>query len=164
MRPACPGMMMEVSETGRQLSWDEVAALLGPARNYWLGTVNLDGTPHAAPVWGVVVDSVVFLYTERSTRKAKNLARDGRGVLHLESAEEVVIVHGDFEDAGHPRGLTTVLGALAAKYDRPEDRQYLPSENEEFDVVHRLRPRRALLWQLSDYDASQARWDAPPGS
>ena len=96
--------------------------------------------------------------------QGEELARDGRGVLHLESAEEVVIVHGDFEDAGHPRGLTTVLGALAAKYDRPEDRQYLPSENEEFDVVHRLRPRRALLWQLSDYDASQARWDAPPGS
>ena len=30
-----------------QPTWPEVAALLAPARSYWLGTTNPDGSPHA---------------------------------------------------------------------------------------------------------------------
>jgi hypothetical protein len=137
-----------------------VADRLAPARSYWLGTLNRDGSPHAAPVWGAVVDTALYLYSERSTVKAANLARDGRAVIHLESAEDVVIVHGTLEDEGHPRGLPSVVEALDAKYPRPEDGPYLPSHNDEFDVVYRLRPARALLWDLADYEASQWRWTA----
>jgi general stress protein 26 len=142
------------------LTWSEVAARLAPARSYWLVTVTPAGAPHAAPVWGVVVEGELYVYSERSTVKARNLAANARVVVHLESAEDVVIVHGEVEDLGHPAERGDVLASLAAKYPHPDDAQYLPSEDPDFDVLYRLRPRRAVTWQLDGYDTSQRRWQA----
>lgn len=71
---------------------------LETARSYWLCTTTPDGAPHAAPVWGVVINRVLYLYSERRTIKARNLAADPRVVVHLESADDVVIVRGTAED------------------------------------------------------------------
>ena len=38
------------------VTWPEVAARLAAARSYWLCTTMPSGSPHACPVWGVVVD------------------------------------------------------------------------------------------------------------
>jgi hypothetical protein len=98
--------------------------------------------------------------------KARNLARDDRAVVHLESAEDALIVHGRFEDLGRPQQAGSVLRALDAEYDAPGDTQYLPSADPSFDVLYRLHPVRALLWSLADYAGSQRRWPGwggPPG-
>ncbi|MGH3576476.1 MAG: pyridoxamine 5'-phosphate oxidase family protein [Mycobacterium sp.] len=95
-----------------QLSWSEVTGRLARARSYWLGTTNPDGSPHATPVWGVVVGDGFYVYSELSTVKARNLARDGRGVVHLESSEQVTIVHGHFDDIGRPADTPEVVEAL----------------------------------------------------
>ena len=145
-------------------SWAEVAGRLAPARNYWLGTTSRDGSPHAAPVWGVILDDRFYIYSERRTAKAKNLAHDSRAVVHLESAEEVVIVHGRLDDVGGPGDQPGVVDALSAKYDAPEDDQYLPSGDESFDVLYLFRPDRALLWSLADYENTQKRWAVDQGS
>ena len=88
------------------VSWPEVAARLAAARSYWLCTTMPSGAPHAAPVWGAVMNDTLYLYSERRTVKARNLAADPRVVLHLESAEDVVIVRGTAEDLGtRPRSL-----------------------------------------------------------
>jgi len=143
-----------------ELTWSDVCSRLAPARSYWLVTVSQSGEPHAAPVWGVVVGEEVFVYTERRTRKARNIAANPRVVLHLESAEDVVIVHGEVEDLGHPSLTSEVVAALAAKYPHPDDAAYLPSEDPDFDVLYVIRPHRAMTWQLDDFDASQRRWRA----
>lgn len=144
----------------RPVTWSEVASRLADSRTYWLSTVTKRGAPHAAPVWGVVVDDVLYLYTERHSVKAHNLANDPRVVLHLESGEDVVIVHGEVADLGKPQEHPEVMAALDAKYPRPEDAQYLPSADDAFDALYAVRPHRALLWQLADWDGSQQRWDA----
>jgi Pyridoxamine 5'-phosphate oxidase len=77
------------------------AARLAPARNYWLCTTTPSGAPHAAPVWGVT-GGTRYLYNERHTIKARNLATDPRDVVHLESGEDVVIVRGTAADLGAP--------------------------------------------------------------
>ncbi len=107
---------------------------------------------------GAVVGSDLYLYSERSTVKAANLSRDGRAVIHLERAEEVVIVHEVLEDQGHPADRPDGVEALDAKYDRDGDGPYLPSHNDEFDVVYRTLPSRAPIWDLADYEGSQWRW------
>jgi len=140
------------------LDWSEVAARLAPARNYWLGTTTRGGAPHAAPVWGVVVDDQFYIHSERRTAKARHLVRDPRIVVHLESAEHVVIVYGRMIDVGRPKDVPEVVDALGVKYDSPGDDQYLPSTDDAFDVLYLLQPERALLWELSDYDGSQRRW------
>ena len=149
-------------EQAAEPSWTRIAARLAPERSYWLGTTNPDGSPHVAPVWGVVVDDSLYCYSERTTAKARNLGRDSRGVVHLESAEDVVIVHGHFDDLGQPQLVPDVLAALAEKYDRPADARYLPTADPSFDVLYRLRPERALLWNLGDYEDTQERWTAGP--
>ena len=140
------------------LFWAEVAGRLTAARNYWLNTSTPSGGPHAAPVWGAVVGQTLYLYSERSTVKARNLAADPRVVIHLESGEDVLIVRGTVEDVGEPAAVPFVVAALAAKYTRPGDAQYLPSSDPDFDVVYAMRPRSALAWRLDDYAGSQRRW------
>ena len=140
------------------LSWPEVAARLAAARNYWLCTTTPSGSPHAAPVWGVVTGQVLYLYSERRTVKARNVAADPRVVVHLESGEDVVIVRGTAKDLGTPAQVPDVVAALSAKYTGEDDRQYLPDADPAFDVVYAMRPRSAIAWRLDDYTDSQRRW------
>ena len=130
------------------------------ARNYWLDTTLPSGAPHAAPVWGVVAGETLYLYTERTTVKARNLAADPRLVVHLESGDDVLIIRGTAEDLGAPGQVPFVVAALAAKYSRPEDRPYLPDADPSFDVVYAVRPLSALAWRMDDYADSQRRWAA----
>jgi Pyridoxamine 5'-phosphate oxidase len=142
------------------MTWAEVSERLAAARTYWLDTTLPSGGPHAAPVWGVVIDGILYLYTVRSTVKARNLAADPRVVIHLESAEDVLIVRGTAEDLGPPAQVPAVVGALSAKYTRPEDLPYLPEADPGFDVVYAIRPQSAMAWRMSDYFATQRRWKA----
>lgn len=144
----------------RRASWDEVADRLRVSRSYWLSTTAADSSPHVAPVWGVVLGEALHLYSERRTAKARHVAADPRVVVHLESADDVVIVHGVLEDLGRPEDLPEVVATLSEKYAASEDAAYLPAADPDFDVVWRLVPQRALLWQLPDFDGTQARWDA----
>jgi hypothetical protein len=140
------------------LVWADVAGMLAGPRNYWLGTTGRGGEPHATPVWGVLVDELFHLYTERRTVKARNIATDPRVVVHLESAEDVLIVHGAAVDLGHPKAVPSVVAALAEKYCQPGDAAYLPTGDASFDVVYAVRPTAALTWRLADFAASQRRW------
>ena len=151
---------MMATDAGGAIDWAAIATRLAPERNYWLGTTTVGGAPHASPVWGVVVNDHFFIYTERQLAKARNILRDPRIVIHTESAEHVVIVHGRMVDAGRPIDAPAVIDALRTKYDAPGDGQYLPSVDDAFDVLYRFEPQRALLWELSDYDGSQKRWTA----
>ena len=140
------------------LDWPEVAARLAVARTYWLCTTMPSGAPHAAPVWGVVTGQALYLYSERRTVKARNLAADSRLVVHLEKREDVLIVRGTAEDVGTPAQVPDVVAALAAKYTGEGDRQYLPDADPDFDVVYAIRPQSATMWRLADSEASQRRW------
>ncbi|HEX4093448.1 MAG TPA: pyridoxamine 5'-phosphate oxidase family protein [Trebonia sp.] len=137
-----------------------MAARLAPARTYWLGTTTPSGAPHAAPVWGAVVDGTLHLYTERRTVKARNIAASPRVLVRLEGGEDVLIVRGLADDLGPPSTVPQVTAALAAKYTRPADQPYLPGNDPDFDVVYALRPTSATAWRLADYAASQRRWSA----
>lgn len=140
------------------LTWGEIAERLSSAHSYWLHTTGEEGTPHASPVWGVVVNEVLYHYTESRTRKAQDLLRNARVVVHLESASEVLIVHGELRVEGHPRDHLEILRALDEKYGRPDEVPFLPSRDPCFDVLYALEPSRALTWSLPDTEASTRRW------
>ncbi len=81
---------------------------------------------------GAVADGTLYLYTERRTVKARNIAASPQVVVHLESGEDVLIVRGRAEDLGPPSGVPHVIAALTAKYSQPSDRQYLPDADPDF--------------------------------
>jgi hypothetical protein len=106
----------------------------------------------------VVTGDTLYLYSERRTVKARNLAADPRMVVHLESGEDVVIVRGTAEDLGTPADMPEVVAAMSAKYTGEGDQQYLPDADPDFDVVYAIWPQSAMMWRLADYEASQRRW------
>ena len=126
------------------MDWSEVAEMLASWRNYWVCTTTADGAPHAAPVWGVVVDEVLFFYTEDTTVKARNLAADPRVVIHSESGDDVLIVHGSADLVGRPSERPDVIAAFAVKYTAAGDAQYLPADTDRLNVFYALRPGTAI--------------------
>src|SRR5690348_6134453 len=140
------------------LTWDEIAGRLAGPRIYWLCCTTASGAPHASPVWGVVVNGRFYAYTERSTVKARSLARDPRVLIHLEDGGDVVMVHGTLADLGRPVEEPAVIDAFDRKYDQDWERPFLPHNDPAFDVLYVLEPHRAVTWTLPDSAASTRRW------
>ena len=144
-RPAFPpGYGISSDEEG-MLPWSWAAERLEASRNYWVVTAGADGRPHAAPVWGLWVDDALLFGTSPDSRKGRNLARDPRAVIHLESGDEVVILEGEVDRAPVD---DRVADAYEAKYD------YRPPAPE----LLRLRPRIAYAWLEREYPKTATRF------
>jgi PPOX class probable F420-dependent enzyme len=140
-----PGYGISTEEEG-MLDWAWAEERLAASRNYWIVTADADGEPAAAPVWGVWADGAVYFGTSPGSRKGRNLARDPRVVVHLESGDEVVILHGEAEIVDVDE---SVLDAYEAKYAyRPPSAQ-----------LYCLQPRWALAWVEADYPKTATRFD-----
>jgi Pyridoxamine 5'-phosphate oxidase len=148
-RPAFePGYGISTEEEG-MLPWSWADERLAASRNYWIITASADGAPHATPVWGVWVDGAVYFGTDPNSRKGRNIAHDRRIVVHLESGDEVVILHGEVAivDVGD-----SILDAYVAKYGhRPPVKR-----------LFELRPRLALAWLEAEYPKTATRFDFVP--
>jgi hypothetical protein len=128
------------------LDWSWAEERLLASRNYWVVTSGEDGEPSAAPVWGVWADGAVYFGTNPRSRKGRNLGRDPRALIHLESGDEVVIVQGEVERC---KLETEIADVYEQKYDhRPDVPEFL-----------RLRPRLALAWLETDYPKTATRFD-----
>jgi hypothetical protein len=140
-----PDYGISTEEEG-MLDWSWAEERLEVSRNYWVVTSGEDGTPSAAPVWGVWADGAVYFGTNPRSRKGRNLAREPRAEIHLESGDEVVILHGEVERSEVD---DAILDAYEAKYGyRPPGKR-----------LFRLRPRRALAWLEADYPKTATRFD-----
>ncbi len=141
------------------LTWDEIAGAFAAARNWWVATAG-PGGPHAVPVWGVVADGRLSFYGDATTVRSRNLAGDPRLVLHLEGADAPCIVFGRVRPPQPASALPAVVTAYRAKYDRPDDAQYLPDAPAMEDPpVYVVDAYRAVTWDLDeDFPASERRW------
>jgi hypothetical protein len=145
-RPKFPKSYGISGDSAGQLDWGWAAARLAEARNYWVVTAGPDGRPHAAPVWGLWLDDALVFGTSPESRKGKNLVRDPRVVVHLESGDEVVILEGRIERGSIDDGIADIY---KDKYEfRPE-----PGEGWFW-----LRPSSALAWLESDYPKTATRF------
>ncbi len=145
-----PNYGISTDEEG-MLEWDWAVERLAKSRNYWISSTSRDGRPSVAPVWGVWLDGAVQFGTNPKSRKAQNLERDPRVVIHLESGDEVVILHGVVE---HFVPDERTADAYEPKYDwRPN------VEDSGGEGWYRLRPRRALAWLERDYPTTATRFD-----
>jgi Pyridoxamine 5'-phosphate oxidase len=133
------------------LEWAWADERLARSRNYWIVTADEDGRPRALPVWGVWIDDAVVFGTSPHSRKARNLERDPRVVVHLESGDEAVILEGEVEGIA----ITDELAeSFHAKYDwRPD------VTGADSDGWYRLRPQRAQAWLESAYPKTATRFD-----
>lgn len=141
------------------LAWGDVARQLAAARNYWVASTRPDGRPHVAPVWGVWLDDTFYFSTDRAARKSRNLARDARVVVHLESGDEAAIVEGVAREVADPGTAQRVGDAYEAKYGlRPTGPEPAVS------VLYGVAPEVVLAWSEQSFPATATRWRFARGS
>lgn len=144
-----PGYGVEANLDG-MLGWAWVDERMRVARNYWVATTTADGRAQVAPVWGVWFDDTFFFGTGVSSRKGRNLARDPRVSINLESGDEVVILEGVAEPLTDPALFARYVDAYDAKYAiRPES-----ADGGTFFV----RPHRVFAWLEHDFLHTPTRW------
>lgn len=142
-----------------KLAWSRVERRLRNAENYWLCTTRADGRPHARPVWGVWHAGGVWFGTGQRSVKGRNLARDPRAVLHLESGDAVVILDGAVERVTNKAQAEPVLAALGAKYGMSADEMGLDLEAQEGSALYVFRPAVAHAWFEGLFLESDSRFE-----
>lgn len=146
------------------LEWSWVERKLITSASYWLVTTKPNaGGPHARPVWGVYYDGSVWFSTGRSSVKGQNLAVDPRCIIHIESADDVVIVDGvaelvaPWEDVFAGDHSRAVLRRYMAKYVMTESE--LSPQGELSDAgLYRVHPKTINAWLEGAYPTTQSRW------
>ncbi len=139
-------------------AWAEVRLRLEQARNYWIVTHRPDGRPHAAPVWGVWLGGRLYFGTSPDAVKARNLVADPRVAVHLESADNLVIVEGT---AALTEDVARADELYAAKYVLPRtgERCGLPGP------AWVVTPVIGHSWAEIAFPETMTRWRfGPPGT
>ena len=100
---------------------EEVDDLLAASRTVTCATIGRNGWPHLMPLWYVPRDGTVWAWTYAKSQKVRNLERDPRCTLQIETGEEYGELRGVMLecDAVIHRELDTVaaIGAeIAARY------------------------------------------------
>jgi PPOX class probable F420-dependent enzyme len=71
-----------------RMSDEEVAAFLDGQRTVICATNGRDGWPHLMPLWYVVRDGRLWSWTYAKSQKVRNLERDPRTSLQVETGDE----------------------------------------------------------------------------
>ena len=153
LRPNMPHYGVMPDQVDAMLTWDWVDAQMHSAHNYWICSVCSDGRPHSVPVWGVWVEGELFFGTDKNSVKARNIARDNRVVVHLDSGDETVIFEGRVVEA-------KVAEALLKKITERYVEKYVldPELEDSSDLLLRLLPRKVMAWLERDYPATATYW------
>jgi nitroimidazol reductase NimA-like FMN-containing flavoprotein (pyridoxamine 5'-phosphate oxidase superfamily) len=136
---------------------------LTTSSNYWLVSTKPDGAPHARPVWGVYHDGTIWFSTGRSSVKGRNLAEDNRCVIHIESADDVVVIEGKAElvaewtDVMRVEPARTVMRKYMDKYVMTE-RELAPEGELSDAALYRVWPSVVNAWLEGAYPTTQSRW------
>ncbi len=155
-RPHVPGYGIPETVEGA-LPWSHVAERMAGALNYWIGTTDPEGRPHATPVWGVWVDGTLYFDGSPQTRRGRNLAANPAVVVHLESGSDVVIIQGEAHEIHGPERALAVR--LADEYTRKYQPQGYTANPDSWanGGLYRVTPRRAFAWSQFPKDAT--RWE-----
>lgn len=76
------------------MSDEEIAGFLDEQRVVVCATHGPDGWPHLMPLWYVVRDGELWAWTYGASQKVKNMERDDRATLQVETGVEYVELRG----------------------------------------------------------------------
>jgi PPOX class probable F420-dependent enzyme len=77
-----------------ELTPDERAELLASERVVVVASIGARGWPHVMPLWYVPRGGEVWIYTYAKSQKVRNLERDARATLLIETGHEYVELRG----------------------------------------------------------------------
>jgi len=140
------------------LPWSHVTDRMAQAMHYWICTVSPNGRPHVTPVDGLWLDDKLYFGGSPQTLRNRNLAVNPAVSVHLDSSDDVVILHGDAH-------LQTPDHSLAAQLAKASTEKYgYGSSTDDYEKmgVYVFRPRLVFAWEQFPKDVT--RWQFPDKS
>jgi PPOX class probable F420-dependent enzyme len=137
-----------------KMTEEERLAFLDEERTVIVTSFGPRGWPHAMPMWFVVRDGEIWMWTYRSSQKVRNLERDPRATLLVEAGETYdqlrgVMAEAEAElirDVDRVAELGRELGArYAPGAEGPEAEAALAAQARK-RVGIRFVPRRTVSW------------------
>jgi PPOX class probable F420-dependent enzyme len=104
-----------------RMTGEEVAAFLAEQRTLVCATNGRDGWPHLMPLWYVIRGEELWGWTYARSQKVRNLERDPRCTLQVESGAEYaelrgVMIKADCELVRDLDAVAAIGAELAARY------------------------------------------------
>jgi nitroimidazol reductase NimA-like FMN-containing flavoprotein (pyridoxamine 5'-phosphate oxidase superfamily) len=138
---------------------EEVASFLAEQRVVTCASIGPEGRPHLMPLWFVPDGEALLAWTYAASQKAKNLLRDPRATLQIESGDSYeelrgVMFEADTELIAGPEevaaiGLRIALryapGDLTAADAPPELRDFVAGQAQK-RVALRFIPTHTISW------------------
>jgi hypothetical protein len=133
------------------LGWEWAADRLERAHNYWLATTEGSGAPLVRPVWALWMADRLCFSTGATSGKGRNIARDPRVSVNLDSGDEVVILEGVAE---------ALPAQLAPSIPEPYKQKYNWDVTVDGDDSwYAIRPVRVFAWTEADFPSTATRFD-----
>jgi len=141
-----------------QMSDDEVRSFLNASKTIILNSIGPGGYPHPMPMWfGLDPDGSVRMTTFRASQKVKNLKRDPRVSLLVESGEEYselmgVVFYGKAEVIDDIDAVTKTLISASTRGQPPltpearEGMAKVMAKTASKRVCILLKPERVVSW------------------
>lgn len=151
-RPRIPAEYGVPKDRKGLLPWSHVTERMAHALHYWICSVGSDSRPHVTPVDGLWLDDKLYFSGSAQTRRNRNLAANPAVSIHLDSSDDVVILHGDarLQTPDHAMAFKLTKGS-AEKYG------YGPSpEDYEKMGIYIFHPRLVFAWKQFPRDVT--RW------
>jgi PPOX class probable F420-dependent enzyme len=104
--------------------------------NIWLATVRADGRPHLVPIWFVWHDAKVYLCTEVTSVKVRNLLVNPQVALSLEDGSQPIVIEGLARTIDRAEAEAEVVAAFQQKYD------WNILTDDQYTQVIEIEPRR----------------------
>ena len=100
------------------MAWPTESAQRRLARepNLWLATIRASGAPHLVPVWFTYVAGRLYVCTERTTAKVRNVRSHPQVAVSLESGDRAVLASGTGRIVPRP-WPPEVVESFRRKYD-----------------------------------------------
>jgi len=137
----------------RQLTPDEVDRYLDEKPGWMvLTSIGADGYPHSVPLGYVRLGREIYLGTRNGTRKVRNIQREPRVSLMVESGSTMsdikgVLIQGDATVLEAPDEVLEISRAAARARGVPE--ADLPTEARPTTAYIRVVPWRVISWDYS---------------
>jgi hypothetical protein len=146
--------ILDAGEGTGLLPWSWATERLAASHDYFAATVTPEGHPHLMPVWGVWGDDCLWFSSSPTSRKARNLARDGHMALATDDALAPVVEEGTARRVVDPDIIERFAGAVNAKYETDYPVQFFVD-----NACFGLSPARVFGIDTEDFAGSPTRWD-----
>lgn len=142
IRPKFPEKWHVPNDPKMWITWKHANNRLAREKIYWVSTANLQGRPHAAPVWGIWKANRFFFETDPKSAKGRNLSKNMSLVVHLQDGNDTVILEGSARREKTAKVLNQLRKDYVKKY------QYEPDWSNEMDqIVFRVQPSTIHAWR-----------------